>query len=387
VKVLVASHLYPSSFSLTSGSFVHNQVRFLSAHCSIRVVSPTPWFPSLPGFGRWSGYGRVKRREIRDGVEVKRPSYLTLPRRMVFARAWRSHLAALRRAIDIPPDLIHAHCAYPDGLAAVQYGELLGIPAVITVHGHDIRDLGGSTSPWRKLVVEALDRAALVIANGPDLYERMQHLGIPAHKMEIIPNGVDCQVFDSDFRRRPGERGWHLLYVGRFTQKKGVGVLLQAMAVLRRKRDDVRLTLIGGGEKTGTAAVFHRQAEALGLRDCVEFFDELPWAQIPQYMNAADVFVLPSFYESFGLVLVEAMACGLPLVATRCGGPNNLVEEGTGLLVEVDDAEDLARGVEEVLKTYPHYDRRAIRRRAQEQYDYRQVAARIYGVYKTVLKV
>lgn len=387
MKVLVASHLYPSSFSLTSGSFVHNQVRFLSAHCSIRVVSPTPWFPSLPGFGRWSGYGRVKRREIRDGVEVKRPSYLTLPRRMVFGRAWRSHLAALRRATDSPPDLIHAHCAYPDGLAAVHYGERLGAPAVITVHGHDIRDLGGSTSPWRKLVVEALDRAALVIANGPDLYERMRELGISTHKMEIIPNGVDCEVFDSDFRRRPGERGWHLLYVGRFTEQKGVGVLLQAMAILRQKRDDVRLTLIGGGEKTGRAAVFYRQTEALGLRDCVEFFDELPWSQIPRYMNAADVFVLPSFYESFGLVLVEAMACGLPLVATRCGGPNNLVEQGTGLLVEVDDAEDLARGVEEVLKTYAHYDRRAIRRRAREKYDYRQVAARIYGVYKTVLKV
>ena len=387
MKVLVASHLYPSSFSLTSGSFVHNQVRFLSAHCSIRVVSPTPWFPSLPGFGRWSGYGRVKRREIRDGVEVKRPSYLTLPRRMVFGRAWRSHLAALRRATDSPPDLIHAHCAYPDGLAAVHYGERLGAPAVITVHGHDIRDLGGSTSPWRKLVVEALDRAALVIANGPDLYERMRELGISTHKMEIIPNGVDCEVFDSDFRRRPGERGWHLLYVGRFTEQKGVGVLLQAMAILRQKRDDVRLTLIGGGVKTGRAAVFYRQTEALGLRDCVEFFDELPWSQIPRYMNAADVFVLPSFYESFGLVLVEAMACGLPLVATRCGGPNNLVEQGTGLLVEVDDAEDLARGVEEVLKTYAHYDRRAIRRRAREKYDYRQVAARIYGVYKTVLKV
>ena len=387
MKVLVASHLYPSSFSLTSGSFVHNQVRFLSAHCSIRVVSPTPWFPSLPGFGRWSGYGRVKRREIRDGVEVKRPSYLTLPRRMVFGRAWRSHLAALRRATDSPPDLIHAHCAYPDGLAAVHYGERLGAPAVITVHGHDIRDLGGSTSPWRKLVVEALDRAALVIANGPDLYERMRELGISTHKMEIIPNGVDCEVFDSDFRRRPGERGWHLLYVGRFTEQKGVGVLLQAMAILRQKRDDVRLTLIGGGEKTGRAAVFYRQTEALGLRDCVEFFDEVPWSQIPRYMNAADVFVLPSFYESFGLVLVEAMACGLPLVATRCGGPNNLVEQGTGLLVGVDDAEDLARGVEEVLKTYAHYDRRAIRRRAREKYDYRQVAARIYGGYKTVLKV
>ncbi len=349
MKVLIASHLYPSSASLISGSFVHNQARFLSAYCDIQVVSPTPWFPPLPGFGRWGAYGRIRRRETVDGVEVKRPPYLTFPRRVLFSQVWRSYLAALRRAIDDPPDLIHAHCAYPDGLAAVHCSRQLDRPAVITVHGHDIRELPGANPRWRELVVQALDQAVVVIANGQDLCDRMQQLGIPAGKIKVIPNGVDCRLFCGDFTREPGARGWRLLYVGRFDQKKGVDILLKAMAVLRHQRDDVQLTLIGGSEATGTTEAFRRQAEELGLQDCVEFLDELSWTQIPGHMSAADVFVLPSLYESFGLVLVEAMACGLPLVATRCGGPDTIVEENIGVLVEVDDVQDLARGIEELL--------------------------------------
>lgn len=383
--VLVASHLYPSSLSLTSGSFVHNQVRFLRAHCNIRVISPTPWFPPLPGFGRWSGYGRIRRREVLDGVEVNRPPYLALPRRMLFAHNWRSYLAALHRDNSIPPDLIHAHCAYPDGLAAVEYGRRLGLPAVITVHGHDVRELPGIRPHWRNLVVQALEQAVVVIANGRDLYERVLDLGIPSHKVETIPNGVDCQVFNNDFARQPGAGGWRLLYVGRIDPRKGIAVLLEAMAVLRSKRDDVRLKLIGGNPASGLSDRFRRQTEKLGLQSCVEFLEEVPWDQIPQHMAEADVFVLPSLYESFGVVLVEAMACGLPIVATRCGGPSELVEEETGRLVEVADVKGLAEALDELIQDHRSFDREAIRRCAEQKYDYRHVAARIHKVYETVL--
>lgn len=385
MRVLVASHLYPSSLSLTSGSFVHNQVRFLRAHCNIRVISPTPWFPPLPGFGRWSSYGRIKRQEVLDRVEVNRPPYLALPRRMLFAHNWRSYLAALHRDNSGPPDLIHAHCAYPDGLAAVEYGRRLGLPAVITVHGHDIKELPGIRSHWRSLVVRALEQAAVVIANGRDLRERVLDLGIPSHKVETIPNGVDCQVFCNDFARQPGAGGWRLLYVGRIDPRKGIGELLEAMAVLRSKRDDVRLKLIGGNPAGGLPDRFRRQMEKLGLQGCVEFLEEVPWDQVPQHMAAADVFVLPSLYESFGVVLVEAMACGLPLVATRCGGPSEIVEEGTGRLVEVADVKGLAEALDEVIRDHRSFDRVAIRRSAEEKYDYRQVAARIHQVYEEAL--
>ncbi len=385
MKVLVVSHLYPSSISRTSGSFVHNQVRFLRAHCAIRVVSPTPWFPSIPGFGRWSGYGRIERKEVLDGVEVERPPYLALPRRILFSRNWRSYLAALHRCSAALPDLIHAHCSYPDGMAAVEYGRLTGRPVVLTVHGHDIKILPRANPRWKNLVLQALQGAEVVIAVSRDMAMRVEQIGITPDKIRVIPNGVDCHLFKTGSTRLPGKGGWHLLYVGRFDPAKGIGVLLEALGGLRRKRRDIKLTLIGGSTSTGTEKVFRNQAEELDLSDCVQFMDEVPWTELPGHLNEADIFVLPSFSEGLPLVLLEAMACGLPVVATRCGGSEEIVEKETGRLVEVADVEGLAGALEEVIQNHRSFDREAIRRFAEEQYDYRRVAARIHRVYEATL--
>lgn len=383
MNLLVASHLYPSSLSRTAGSFVHNQARFLAALAGVRVVSPTPWFPPLPGFGRWSAYPTLPRREVLDGVELERPSYLTFPRRIFFSRVWRFYLGALVRSQEGRPlpDLIHAHCAYPDGLAAVEYGRLLGRPVVITVHGHDLKDLPRDPR-WRPLVARALQQAQAVVAVSQELGGLARELG--ARGLRVIPNGVDCELFRPG-SRRPGEGGWRLLYVGRFDAAKGLGVLLEALALLRQRRGDISLKLVGGSSATGTEAPFREQVARLGLGDCVEFAAEVPWAEVPRQMGEADVFVLPSFSEGLPLVLVEALACGLPLVATRCGGPEELVRPGLGQLVGVREVEGLARGIEAVLDHYADYDRQAIRRRAEEEYDYRRIAARLLAVYEEVL--
>ena len=118
MNVLVLSHLYPNPISNMYGSFVHNQLRFLKDYCQVEVVAPVPWFP-LPGFGLWSAYRRVPRREVLDGIEVRHPRRFALPRRIFFTKLWRFHLKALLNAVEGVPDIIHAHCAYPDGLAAV----------------------------------------------------------------------------------------------------------------------------------------------------------------------------------------------------------------------------------------------------------------------------
>ena len=385
MKVLVVSHLYPSSLSRTSGSFVHNQVRFLRSRCSIRVVSPTPWFPSWPGFGRWSGYGRIERHEVLDEVEVERPPYLVLPRRILFSRNWRSYLAALHRSDTTVPDLIHAHCAYPDGLAAVEYGRRVGRPVVITVHGHDIKILPRANSRWRTLVLQALQGAEMVIAVSREMGLLVERLGVTPDKIRIIPNGVDCHLFKSGSIRSPGMDGWRLLYVGRFDPAKGIGVLLEAMGHVCKNRRDIQLTLIGGNAATGTGIEFRNQAEKLGIGDCVQFIDEVPWTELPVHMNSADVFVLPSFSEGLPLVLLEAMACGLPVIATRCGGSTEIVEEETGRLVEVADVNGLAEAVEEVTQNHRNFDREVIRRRAEERYDYRIVATSILHAYEAAL--
>ena len=235
------------------------------------------------------------------------------------------------------------------------------------------------------MIVEALTRAAAVIAVSQDLRNETLQLGVSPDKVQCIPNGVDCRLFSGTGTRFPGEGGWRLLYVGRFVEEKGLRILFEAMAKLRERRSDVSLVLIGGHPATGTAEPFLPQVSSLGLSDCVSFEDAVPWEELPHKMAAADLFVLPSFSEGLTTSIVEAMASSLPVVATRCGGPAELVDGSVGRLVAVGDAEQLAAGILAVIDGYESYDRRGIRRQAEKLYDYRRVAERIHALYQKVL--
>ena len=264
---------------------------------------------------------------------------------------------------------------------AAKSAALLSFPST----ANDVRELPAANSRWRTLIARALGQAAAVIVSSRDVRERVRALGVEEGRIHSIPQGVDCQQFKMENARSPGEGGWRILYVGRYDPRKGIGVLLQAMPLVRR-RADVRLQLVGGSAASGTAADYRRQVSALQLADCVEFVPEQPHDQIAKFMAAADLFVLPSFYDSFGIALIEAMACGLPVVATRCGGPEDIVDPAVGRLVAVGDAEDLAAGILAVLENYDCYDREAIHRQAEARYDYRRVAAQIYALYEDVLR-
>ena len=385
MRVLLTSRLYPSSAYPARGTFVHNQVCFLSERCEVQVLAPLPYFPRLPGFGRWSALSRVGESEERDGLNIRYPRYFSPPRRLLFDRAWRAYLRTLNGSERFfSPDLIHAHLAYPDGRAAVEYGARLGLPVVISVHGHDVREIPDSNPRWRDLVAEALVRADAVIASSRDVRERVLGLGVDKGKVWDIPQGVDCVRFTVPSARRAGANGWRLLYAGRFDPKKGIGVLLDALHLLRRHRRDISLKLVGASVDGGMGDAFRQQVARLDMTDCVEFCDAVPWAAMPEIMAEPDVFILPSFYDSFGIVLIEAMACGVPVVATRCGGPEDLVDEATGRLVQVGEASSLAAAIEEVLLRYGEFDPAELRRRA-ENFDYRQITARMLELYESVL--
>ena len=153
-----------------------------------------------------------------------------------------------------------------------------------------------------------------------------------------------------------------------------------------RGAPDVSLDLIGGHPATGTAEPFLPQVHSLGLSDCVAFKDAVPWEELPHRMAAADLFVLPSYSEGLTTSIVEAMASGLPVVVTRCGGPEEMVDDSIGRLVKVGDAEDLATGILKVIDGYEGYDREGIQRKAGERYDYRRVSEGIHALYQKVLE-
>jgi len=173
----------------------------------------------------------------------------------------------------------------------------------------------------------------------------------------VIPCGVDTDLF------RPGDRATArralgvggeplLLYVGRFAPIKGLETLLSALACLRARDAGARLVIVGGDadEAGADATPLARRAAELGIADAVSFVGPLPQDVLPRYYTAADTTVLPSYYESFGMVALEAMACASPVVASRVGGLQTTVRDGvTGFLVPEGDACALAAGIERLL--------------------------------------
>ncbi len=155
------------------------------------------------------------------------------------------------------------------------------------------------------------------------------------------------------------------------------------MAGLRAEGRDVYLDLVGGGA-TDLSNHFPARAGQLGVSDRVRFIDEVDWKQMPALFRAADIFVLPSYSEGLPLSLLEAFACGLPVVTTRCGGPEEVVDPSVGRLVEPRDVPGLQAALAATLDDYGSYDRNHIRRYAEQQFDYRAVAGRIHQVYEAV---
>ncbi|MEK7831238.1 MAG: glycosyltransferase, partial [Acidobacteriota bacterium] len=251
---------------------------------------------------------------------------------------------------DLPIDLIDAHYAYPDGYAAVLLGERLKIPVFITARGTDI-NLFSRMPLIRPKIVKALSRAAGIIAVSEALKTRMVELGIPAEKIAVIRNGINREVFRprdrNEARRRLGldPEDRILLTVAALVPVKGIDRLIEAMALLTRaqrenRRHENQLKLFAIGEGSERRAL-ESQISNLKLGSCVRLVGAKPQSELADWYSAADLFCLASHREGLPNVLIEAMACGLPVVAANVGGVAELISSpNRGHLVSPPTAEN-----------------------------------------------
>jgi teichuronic acid biosynthesis glycosyltransferase TuaC len=393
LNVLVVSRLYPRPTDPVLGIFVEEEAVALSRSCRVKVISPCPWFPPLKAFERWYSYSQLPSYETQRDVEVLRPRVLFLPRNFLFSLlGWSLYLSLRRWASEIerdfPIDLIHAHTVYPDGFGAVMLGRALRKPTVITAHGGDV------TVHLRRGLVRRLGRWALsnadhVIAVSSSLKGSLvlAH-GIEAEKVTVIPNGVDATRFApaprSEARARLGlhAEGSKLLCVGAIAESKGIAYLLRATHRLRHTSAwPLELILVGEGEYEKATRALVAKLDTAGA---VTFAGKRPNDEIPLWMNACDLLVLPSLSEGFGVVLAEAMACGKPVVATTCGGPEDIVTPQTGMLVPPADDIALSEALLEVLTDGERFHPQTIREHALETYSYERVTSRIMEVYAAI---
>jgi teichuronic acid biosynthesis glycosyltransferase TuaC len=382
MRIGVVSALFPSRKSPSFGVFVREQCAQLAAHEDVRVIAPLP-------NQHWRGVAYHDSGGLE--IPVVRPFTLAFPRWFMQHRYPASMASTLRRTgrrFFADRELVHAHNAFPEGQATVRaFGD--DIPVVVTLHGSDI-NLFARNPTLRPGIVDALNRAARVICVGSALVRSVRSLGVEA-PTEVIPNGVDTVLFSPGDRETAAQRLGldtarpRIIFVGWFVPVKGIEYLIDAMPRVMAAIPDCELVLLGARPGTGDSGCYRSAIERAGIAANTRIMETRPHHELPDWMRASDVLVLPSIAEGFGLVAAEAMAVGRPVVATRCGGPEDIVTGETGRLVSPRDSEALAEALIAVIRGEGVASPEVIARSARDRFAFDTIVARILGVYADIL--
>lgn len=302
-----------------------------------------------------------------------------------------------------PPDVVHSHF-WMSGLAALGGVDALGPgrrrpPVLHTFHalGSVKRRHQGSadTSPAERTWLEPRvgRRVDTVIATCDDEVKELRALGVPTHQVEVAPCGVDIGVFDIAGAAEPRGARFRVVSVGRLVRRKGVDLTIRALSLLRDSGiPDVELEVVGAGEQAGDddpeIARLRALAEEFDVAERIHFRGQLAQHEIPELLRSADAVVCAPWYEPFGIVPLESMACGTPVVAAAVGGLNDSVLHGvTGLHVPPRDPEAIAAALARILLDPPFRSAlgRSGRKRVESHYTWERVAERTEGIYERAL--
>ena len=386
-KVLVLSRNYPNSVTPILGLWVKGLVTHLAQLCEIKVIAPTPYCPPLPGLKGFTRFRSIERALRVDGVEVLHPRFITGPGYSTYNIESSLYYWSIRHYIDklrktFPFELIHAHFSYPDGVVAAKLAARYNVPFMITEHA--------SWTPWmndypkvNRQAVWASERSAFHIAVSRFARQTIASYTGETEKLRILPNGVDVENFTP---RTNGDRmdPNQILYVGFMRRVKGVDVLLRAMQIVVERNPKLKLVLVGGGVYRHSQAQeleLHEMTKELGIEKNVSFVGIKTPAEVASYMRQSSVLVLPSRKETFGAVLVEALACGTPVVATTCGGTTDIVDESVGKLVPTEDSRALAEAILDIVSDRDRYDSKKLRDYAVSNFGWSDVARRTVDLY------
>jgi glycosyltransferase involved in cell wall biosynthesis len=381
MKILTFSTLFPNSEKPGHGIFVETRLRHLvaSGRVESRVVAPVPWFPlTHERFGNYAKMARAPREEIRHGIPVMHPRYPVLPKvGMNVAPVFLAQAVkpAIGRMIDegFDFDLIDAHYFYPDGVAAAMLGRYFNKPVVITARGSDITLFPGYRLP-RRMILWAAHQAAGVITVCNALRDEVISLGVDPARVVSLRNGVDLDLF-RPVERDPGQP-FTLLTVGHLVPVKAQELIVGALPLL----PGVRLVVAGDGPNRG---MLEQLARTLNVAERVTFLGAVPQAQLRAHYGAADAMVLASSREGWANVLLEAMACGTPVVASRVWGtPEVVAAPQAGVLM----AERTPRGVADAVNALrANYPDRAATRRYAERFSWDDTTAGQLALFESVL--
>lgn len=388
MRVISVSHMFPNSINPHIGVFVKERLKHVSQKTNLTMVAPVQSFPFSDCTDKYAGLSRLQDKEVIDGMTVHHPRYFLIPKyfkildAMFYGKSLAPYMDNMASQADF--DIFDFHWVFPDAIGGLLWARKLGKKTVVTVRGNEAIYYF-DRNRIRKVVQKRLSEFDHVIAVSNDLKNKiLSEFGVDRSRVTVIPNGVDTEKFRctdmSEARRHCGlvDDKRYLLTVSRLSNEKGLEHLLRAFRSVRCT--GTRLVIIGEGPlKTKLITL----AAELGIEGRVHFLGVLGHADICAWYNAADLFCLPSLWEGCPNVVIEALACGTPVVASRVGGIPDLIPcDDYGSLVPPGEVDALTAALDRALET--NWNRRNISQFGSAN-SWADVADKVISVFEGVL--
>lgn len=392
MKILTVSTLFPYQNNPKHGIFVETRLRHLMQHdpdIEAKVIAPIPYFPFTHRvFGGYAENAKAPMFEVRHGVEVYHPRYLVIPKiGMTLTPATLAN-AIYKQAKKIIAsgydfDLIDGHYFYPDGVAIEMAAKKLGKPFTVTARGTDINLIPQFEKP-KKQIQHVLQTSGHNMAVCEALRQEMLRLGANPEKVTTLRNGVDLDLFTFSNKQRQQqlrqqlnlpEKQSIIISTGHLIERKGHHLVIEAVSQIANGL----LLIAGDGPEKKS---LHHLVEKIGLESRVIFLGSISQKELAQYYGAADVLVLASSREGWANVLLEAMACGTPVVATDIWGTPEVVRTAIAGKLVKREASQIAQGLKQLLNALPQ---REFTRRYAEQFDWSSTSQGQVSIFKQML--
>ena len=387
-RLLVISHSY-NNFQKDPIESLSSYLDFVYVLVRYNPIAEISVYIPIPALERFTLDSKIDITNKPSNIKVYPIPILYGPSDSQYKKLGERHFRTVDRIIqkkNIKFDLIYSYFTWSAGYVGAGLKEKYNVPFIVTPRGYDIYDLPFKDEEWKEKIEYVLNTADYIVTISNSNLECIKKLNVKT-PVKVIPNGFRQDLFYSKDLKKcrktlnlPFDKKV-ILTVGSWVEIKGHKYLIEAMRKVVKHRKDVFCIIVGSGKLKGK---LEEQIKKAGLENYVTLAGGRPHDEIPVWMNACDVFALPSLRESFGSVQIEAMGCGKPVVATRNGGSEEIItSDDYGFLVEPANSKELAEKI--LIALDKEWDDEKILNYA-EQFRIENTVKKILEVYKSVIK-
>lgn len=376
MHIMVIPSWYSSKANKVHGSFFKEQFKALQKDGEKISVAYNEIWP-ITKFGKMKEKRKINFK-VEDNLRTYRyKDYNYFPKNPMMFKSFNKRMDKLYKEIvrkEGKVDIIHAHSCFWGGIAASYISKKYNIPLVITEHS-SLKYAKYSRDSYKKYIFDAYKEADVLIAVGTGLKEEIS--GYVDREIDVIPNMVDLNLFYIDNNNNKNEK-FTFFSCAFLEEGKGMEDLIKAFADAF-KGQDVILNIGGDGS---TKNALEELSKELEMDNQIKFLGSLSRTQVSEEMRKCDAFALPSEHETFGVVYIEALACGKPVIGANNGGAEDIIEDCNGIIANKKDIDSIKDALIEIKENYNIYDKNLIRKKVVDKYSEEVLVEGLKGVYK-----